>query len=188
MSVNLGEGDEEPLETDIDNAGGIEPVQATGVDEQQSDATEGAETAQHTSDETQLAGMLVVVWVLIIIGIVIFIASTIVKKRADAQVQIQYVNVASGMYTMSELSAEEQNWTDYFTVTKKVQTNGNTVAFYLSGEADNYGQVVYLPVSQEEFNSVRDGDTVEFVFARLNIEGKENILIRRWNLSDNKKK
>lgn len=179
MSVNMGEP-EEPLETDIDN-----DTVASAEPEVTEDAAKNGGNENKSSDESQLAGMLIVVWVLIIIGIIVFVASTIIKKREASEIQTVYVNVASGMYTMDTLTAEEQNWTDYFTVEKKVQTNGNTVAFYLSGEATNYGKVVYIPVSQEEFNSVQNGDTIEFVFSRLNIESKENIVIRRWSIYAN---
>ena len=182
MNVELGEEEEEPLETDIDN-NTVETEETT----KESDANGDGKTAV-SSDESQLAGMLIVVWVLIIIGVIVFVASTIIKKRQASETQTVYVNVASGMYALAELTAEEQSWTDYLTVEKKVQTNGNTVAFYLSGKADNYGKVVYIPVSQEEFNGVQDGDTVEFVFSRLNIENKENIIIRRWSIYAESKK
>lgn len=181
-NMNVELEDDEPLETDIDN----NTVQIE--DKTEDDDTENDGETAVSSNETQLAGMLVVVWVLLIIGVIVFVAGTIIKKRQASETQTIYVNVASGMYTLAELTAEEQSWTDYLIVEKKVQTNGNTVAFYLSGKADNYGKVVYIPVNQEEFNGVNNGDKIEFVFSRLNIENKENIMIRRWSTYDNDQK
>ncbi len=181
MNVELEE-DDEPLETDIDN----NTVQIEEKTEDGGTKSDGKTAV--SSNETQLAGMLVVVWVLLIIGVIVFVAGTIIKERQTSETQTIYVNVASGMYTLAELTAEEQSWTDYLIVEKKVQTNGNTVAFYLSGKADNYGKIVYIPVNQEEFNGVDNGDKIEFVFSRLNIENKENIMIRRWSIHDDDQK
>lgn len=175
MSVDLGEA-EEPLETDIDNDTVTEPAEPAETGESES----GNETPN--SDETQLTGMLTVVWVLLIIGVIVFVASTIIKKRAAEEVNTVYVSVPANMYSMSELSAEAQHWTDYLQVSKQVQTNGSTTAFYLSGEAKNYGKPVSIPVSYEEFSSVAEGSTIEFVFSRLYIEGQEYIVIRRWSV------
>lgn len=181
-NMNVELEDDEPLETDIDN-------NTVQIEEKtEDDGTESDGETAVSSNETQLAGMLVVVWVLLIIGVIVFVAGTIIKKRQASETQTIYVNVASGMYTLAELTAEEQSWTDYLIVEKKVQTNGNTVAFYLSGKADNYGKIVYIPVNQEEFNGVNNGDKIEFVFSRLNIENKENIMIRRWSIYDDDQK
>lgn len=167
MSVQLD--DDEPLETELE----------TGEDV----VEESGETEEKTisSEEGQLAGMLVVVWVLLIIGIVVFVASTIIKKRSQAEVRTEYTTVVSGMFSLSDVTTEENTWSDTLTVSKKVQGNGSTIALYLCGKAENYGEVVYIPVTQEEFNSVNDGDTVSFNFSRLNIENKEYIIIRRWS-------
>jgi len=138
------------------------------------------DTKQPAPDEQQLANMVLVVWALLIIGIIVFVAGTVVKKRSSTT-EVKYMSTASGMYNLSSIVAEEDTWSDEIIVQKKVQSNGNTVSFYIVGEASNYGKIIYIPVSYEEFNSVNDGDSVSFTFSRLNIENEENILIRSWN-------
>lgn len=177
MSV-AGDTPEEPLEADIDNdVPSPEPEPAENTPNNDGNDNK-------TTDENQLAGMLIVVWVLIIIGVIVFVASTIIKKREAVETKTVYVEVASNMLSMDGLQAEEQNWTDYLTLEKKIQTTGTTITYYLSGKATNYGKTVNIPVTQEEFDSVVNGATIEFVFSRLKIEGKEYITIRRWSVYD----
>jgi hypothetical protein len=179
MNVELGDDDDdddEPLETEIENN-----VQEPQLQSEQ-DNDIGADS-KISSEESQLFGMVMVVWVLVIIGVIVFTVSTVVKKRRSDEVQTVYVESASGMYAIDTLSAEEDCWTDYITsITKNIQTNGNTVTFYLTGKAKNYNKIVYIPVTQDEYNSVQSGTQIEFVFSRLYIDGTENILIRRWNV------
>lgn len=170
---------DELTDNDVEIEEKEEPQEDSGDTSDDKDADTKKET---DSDENQLSGMILAVWALLIISIIVFVAGTIVKNRSNNDsVKTEYRDVASGMYPIDSLVTEEKSWTDYLTVEKQIQCNGNTVAFYLVGEASNYGKVVYIPVTSDEFNTVNDGDTIEFVFSRLNIENKENILIRRWS-------
>lgn len=168
MSV-VEEDEEELLETEVET----EPTEQSPKEE---------ETKEPTSEETQLYGMITLVWVLVVISLIVFTASTMIKHKRELKAKVKYVEVASNMYSLNSIQTEEDSWTDYVTVTKKVQTNDNTIAFYLTGKAENYGKSVSIPVTQEQFATVRDGDRVQFVFSRLSLEGKEFILIRGWSL------
>ena len=165
MSVVNEEEEEELLETDVET----EPAEQSPKEE------------KPTSDETQLYGMITLVWVLVIISLIVFTASTVIKHKRESKTKVEYVEVASNMYSLDTIQTEEDSWTDYITVTKKVQTNDSTIAFYLTGKAENYKKTISIPVTQEQFATVRDGDRVQFVFSRLSLEGKEFILIRGWS-------
>jgi len=178
----LDESVEEPKVDVSDSDNSNEDVDdSDDTDTEESDDKENT-SSKKTADENQLTGMIATVWALLVIGIIVFVAGSIVKHKSNNGSTTEYKDVASGMYPISSIVTEEKSWTDFITVNKQVQSNGNTVAFYLVGDAENYGKVVYIPVSQEEFNNVNDGDKVEFVFSRFNLEGKESILIRRWNV------
>lgn len=183
-NFNAVGADDELVDNDVEIKERLEKPQeeSDSEDSDNSDANDNEDKKTPGADENQLSGMVLVVWALLIISVIIFVAGTIVKGRSsEGSTKTEYRDVASGMYPISSLTTEEKSWTDYMTVEKQIQCNGNTVAFYLVGEASNYGKIVYIPVTSDEFNTVNDGDTIEFVFSRLNIENKENILIRRWS-------
>lgn len=178
MNVALDEDEEEPLDIEIEedkDDKGDAAEENSSVDEAKDDSK------SKSPEESQLAGMITVVWILAIIGLVITVASSVIKHRQESVVKTEYINVASGMYSMSALSTEDKVWLDHLTVEKKIQINGNTVAFYLTGKADSYGKIVYIPVTRTDFNSVENGSDINFTYSRLNIDGKENIIVHQWN-------
>lgn len=166
-SKDSGIGEDSSITDDDDND-----------DNNEKSNTKNSET-KITADESQLAKMLTVVWAIFIFGIVLTAVGLIGKHKNKTEET--KVVLKDKMYTLSSIATEEDVWQDVIVVEKKVQSNGNTIAFYFAGNAMSYGTYVYIPVTHEEFNSVNNGDTITFEYSRLSIEGVENILIRRWN-------
>lgn len=188
MNVALDDEDEEPLDVELDEEETDEEDEELEDDEDDTEDSDGESEASteanqnsKSSEESQLAGMITVVWILAIIGIIITVASSIIKHRQESKIHIEYVNVASGMYALTDLATETNVWSDSLSVERKIQTNGNTVSFYLTGMADSYGKIVYIPVTRNDFNSVNDGESIAFTYSRLNIDGKEHIIVHQWN-------
>ena len=183
MSVNLDDGGD--LDELIDGPGsvGVDNGGDNAVDMDVGDSVNNeAATENGEDDSKQLSSIIAFVWVLLVLSIIVFTASTIVKNKNKNIVKTEYVNIASNMYNIDTIATEEQIWTDYIKAEKKVESVGNSIAFYICGKAKEYNKIVYIAVTYEEYNSVNAGDTIEFKYSRLKIDSKEHIFIRSWSI------
>ena len=176
MSV-VTESDEEPPEIENDTVDNDNDDENKSTNEEENKVIDKVNT-----EDNQLAGMITFVWISLILGIIIFIAFMIVKKRQVNEVKVEYVNVASGMISLHQLTTENNEWTDYMNVEKKIQENGGSITMFLEGKAENYDKMVYIPLTSiSQYNSIENGDRIAFTFSRLSIENQEFILIKEWS-------
>lgn len=122
-----------------------------------------------------------VVWIVImVVALLLAVIAIVGRNNRPKEIVVEDNDASSNYIELYNLNTDGEYYTDYMTVHKVIDVTSANVICLLTGEAENYGAVVAVPVSTKEFNNVNEGQRIAIHFDQLSIDDDNFINVVKW--------
>lgn len=134
--------------------------------------------ASNTSSHTTV----IVVWVvMMVLAAIIGVVSITIRRMAPKEDIVDEEPQAIQNYIeLSSVATSNEYFVDSLIVHKVVEVTNTNISCLLTGEAENLGEVIAIPVSVKLYNTVSEGERITFYYDELDIDDESYINVVKW--------
>lgn len=133
-----------------------------------------ANTSSHTT--------VIVVWiVMMVLAAVIGVVSISMRRVAPKEdIVDEEPQTLQNYIELSGVETSAEYFVDSLIVHKVVEVTNTNISCLLTGEAENLGEVIAIPVTVKLYNTVSEGERITFYYDELDIDGESYINVVKW--------